>query len=194
MDDWPDTKPPREFTGRGFEIIGDPSDEGQITLHFRDGVFDMIDMPSRELPRPATEDAFQQREQRRQVERLALHFRDHPEDHQAKSQLRAIPKDRNAQRAAKKIKAGGPLADWPFQIRRERAAIVALLRAAGEHGRPPTETEVIARMKNLTAEEMGGADNLKFLQGGEDKKLAELLREMGLSWLERRPRGRPRGR
>lgn len=195
MDEWPDIKPPGEFTGKGFEIIGDPSSEAQITLHFRDGVFDMMAMPGRELPRPGTEDALNNHEQRREAERRALHLRENPEDHQARSRLRTIPKDRTAQRAVKEIKAGGPLTDWPFHLRRERAAIVALMKAAEEHGRPPTESEVIARMMNLTGKEMAETDSVKFLQGGDPQHLREFLRTMGIvAWLERRPRGRPRSR
>ena len=195
MDEWQLNKPPREFIGQGFEIIGDPVDSLESgSLSFQDGVFVGLQLPSQELDSNVE---WQKRERRETAERLALHYRDHPADKKAKAELKAIlkqcrderPQDKATERAVKSIREGGPATNWPAQDQRQRAAVIALMQTAKELCRPPTEAEVIDRMRKLR-DSLDKKEPL--LTASETKQLAAILRGFGFSWLERTPRGRPR--
>lgn len=203
MDDWPPTIPPREFTGRGWEIIGDPSDEQQITLHFEDGIFCGFDMPSTESPHPASEEALEKREQRRLAERLALRLReqkevierlglslgDDPDYNQTKAQLKALPKDSTTEKAVRKILKGDPLPDWPAKRQRDCAVLIAVIELAKKHHRPPTGDEVIDRMMEGEKRPKHWRDGNFLITDGDRGNVKKKLSESGFRWLGYRPRG-----
>jgi hypothetical protein len=202
MDELPPIKLPKDYTGQGIEIIGDPDDlfSECVSLFFQDGSFVSIGLPTRSLvlsadPNQPPERQTPERQasiRRYYAKALAETFQKDPSDINAKQSLKAIRKacrqaktrERGTENAIRKIMAGDFNANWSFQNCRERLAIRAVMELARELSKPPTEAEVIDRMKVFT-----DAENIKLIQDGERKHLAELLRASGFGWLERRGRG-----
>lgn len=200
MDELPPIKSPKEFTGEGLEIIGDPTNPLETgALCFQDGKNPSILLPSREtLPQWTPDSAGEWRKawRRKIAENLALRIRYHPADQEAKSELKAIlkecreeiPRDRVTERCVKLVKTHGELRDRPLQNLRDKALIIALLEVAvdiaSENKRPPTESEILDRVEILTDRE-----GKRIFIYSERKHLADLLRSIGFAWLERRPRG-----
>lgn len=199
MDEWPAIKSPAEFTGKGFERIGDPNEErGQGSLWFRDGEFDGMQYPSREKAgqwNPETAASWGKAWRRMEAERLALEWRDNPTSPEIKAAIKRIrrecldakPQEKATAAAIGRIKRGEMPSFWPAQNRRERASILSLTQLAGELHRPPTESEVIDRMLRLEDSTSPSGENLTL--DGDRKNLAGFLRSYGFAWLERRARG-----
>jgi len=217
MDELPPIKLPKQFTGEGLEIIGNPLDRGeQFTLWFRDGRFEMLSLPSREsFPKwtPETSTAWEKAMRQSRAESLAMTLKDNPGDVAAAEELTAIlkvcrkarPRERAAENAVGNIRNGGMPTSWPSQDRRERAAIIAIMQLCKEGHRPPTGNNeidklslpltgdvLIDRMKRLRDD----IDPMKpFLTNdGDRKNLAKFLRALGLGWLGFRARGSQGGR
>jgi hypothetical protein len=195
--DLPATKPPLDFTGKGFEIIGDPTcPYEQGALWFHDGVFAGFLFPCREIVparTPETAGRWEKSMRKRSAESLAVFCRNNPNDSQAKAKLKAVlkqcretsPREKATEQSVRSIKKGDIPTVSPAQNRRERAAVIALMETSTELGHPPTEAEVIERMKSLK----DWQDGFFMTSDGDPKNLAKFLREFGFSWLERRPRG-----
>ncbi len=198
-------KPPRQFTGHGLEIIGNPNDLNFecASLVFQDGNFASIGLPTRSLilsADPNLPPESQSPKRRASVRRymakaLAEKLAKDPTDESAEVELKRIlkecrnakPRERAIENAIRKIRSGDFSENWSFQNLRGQLAVQAVIETAREYGRPPTEDEVIDWMKSVPAPNGG-----KLITDGERKHLAKLLRESGFCWLERSPRGRPR--
>ena len=170
MEEWPPTKPPtreeslkKGFSGKGFEVIGNPERPGEeIELWFQDGQYAGHQTPVGEYPQwtPATDKVWKRRRRQAEAEALALNLRENPGDTESARDLKAIrkkcreeiPRDRITERAVKKILAGGNPTNWPMQGERERAALIALMELSIELQRPPTEVEVVDKMRCLTVD------------------------------------------
>lgn len=205
MDTLPPTKPPREFTGKGLEIIGNPEDflSDCVSLVFQDGNFVSLGLPIRSLvlsPDPSQPPENQSLERIASVRRyrgtrLAETVQKEPADSNAKQELKAIrkacreakPEDRATNNDVRKILSGDLSPNWSYQDKREKVAVSALMELARELKRPPREWELIDRMKAMSEFINGCA--VKILQEKDDKNLSDFLRDSGFEWLEHRERG-----
>lgn len=210
-------KLPREFTGNGFEIIGDPAmvTDG-ATLFFSGGDYAGMALPSREiLPNwtPETAESWSKEWKRQEVERIAVELLENPEDHLLKTQLESYTRGtgtlkRFLKRAAADIlkkpktdEKGHPMemdekghiyhtpSTWPAQNLVQQAVLIAISKAALELRRPPNMMEVISRMRAEVRLIEGETQKLTI---GDDRDLAKAVRSMGFSWIESRQVGRPK--
>ena len=203
MDSLPAIKLPRQFTGRGFEIIGDPiAQNAQGSIWFQDGVFRGLSFPVGEDDRltPATVQkwkvAREKRSLMRSVETLAVRLRENPSDEPAALALSdflakarsAVPRQRFVERVAKKILTTGAPPSWiKAQEVCERAAVTALMSLSDELRRVPQMHEVAGRMKELYDD-----DACSFLTVSSPENQVKAIERIGFGWLDRRGRGRPK--
>ncbi len=198
MEELPITKPPSDFTGKGFEVIGDPSGQlGEGMLWFQDGRILRISLPPEEDPpwTPETAKKWKRNWRIDEAEALALRLRDDPTDADAGQELTELQNKARTDRkqgegrhkaledAIDRIAnatADNPplLKTWPSRFGRSRAMVLALMETS-KFG-PPIESEVIDAMQAATDTK----DGVKIL-AGERKHLVKFLRESGFGWLER---------
>lgn len=195
MDEWPDIKPPSEFTGNGFEIIGDPSNPRATgTLWFQDGVFNGFQLgkpDSDGKPTDHREDLIR----RRAADLIALRLMDDPEDVDALDKREEILKQcrnesekRTIRRAIKSIADGRPAKHWPARTNLQRAALMSLMGLSESFGRPPTRDETIDRMRE-TVDPINPPRKLTAADKEQKKHSSEALRIIGFEWLIHTPQG-----
>lgn len=190
---------PGEFTGKGFEVIGDPSERlGRGCIKFRDGRFRGLTLQSEDDPEWTHDTAAKWDEQWKQdqVEDRALRLRDNPADAEAQRDVDELldevrrarrlgaGRDRTTERAIAKIVAGGLPKSWPHQNPRERAMVMALIETSKEFCRPPSGDEVVDAMFK-----MKDTEAVFLVNSDERKGLVDLLKDHGFGWLEFRGRG-----
>ena len=200
MEDNPPAKLPGEYVGEGTEIIGNPDEYSrEASLIFIKGKFSSLGFPVENLvPLPDSNRPQLRVKKYRRLRgtEIAHAIKNDIADDLARAELHSIikacqeakPRERGTEDAVRKVLNGNFSEFWSFQERRKRAAARAIIQTACELERPPTEDEVIDRMKRLLDEE-----GQRLTVDGSTKNLQKFLRKIGFSWLERRPRGHHKG-
>lgn len=203
-DEWPKAKPPKEFTGIGFEVIGDSSEElRHFSLWFQDSDFAGLQYPSRETQpewTPETTQEWHKKRRKSRAENLAHQLSKNPDDSNLEMELAGILKqcqsaavrEQQTERAVLSIKRGGIPSNWPARLKLQRAACIAVMETSKELRRPPTEYQVIGRMRVLEEQDNSGQDHKMtsdMCGDGSLKNIQKFLRKYGFGWLERLKRG-----
>lgn len=194
MADLPRIKAPCDFTGVGLEIIGDPLSRGELgTLKFRDGKFAGLSFPDGDEPEwtPDTNEDWNKRYETDAVEDAAERIRAGEADRgelksllPGRSKIKDVLRKRHLERAAKRVLDGGDRSDSPIRNRVANAAFTAIWETSKELRRPPTQWEVICRMRRLKNEK-----GKWVVENANNRDLYESIRQLGFSWLESRERG-----